>query len=235
MRGRLWPRGRTLRGYRHTARLSLSLLLLVLHACLARPAHAQPSGTSGESWVRRLASSHYQRALELEGRGEIAQALREYSETIALDATLGDAYLRLAALRERMGDAREAELVYSEAIRLGDSRAQALLQRSRLRRAAGRSEEAVRDLEAAVELEPNREALQELARHYIEAHAWAAALATFRRIASNAQANGEATAFENARLEIRALRVLAAETDPSTAPVKAHDWVGRSLAHITRR
>jgi len=193
-----------------------------------------PTG-SAQSWSRRLADSHYQRGLALEQRGDIAQALREYTETITIDSTLGDAYLRLAALRERMGDAREAALIYSEAIRLGDSRAQALVQRSHLHRAAGRSREAVSDLEAAVELEPNPDALQELAQHYIEAHAWAAALATFRRIASSAQANGESAAAERARLEVRALRVLAAETDPCTEPVEKHDWVGRSLARIARR
>ncbi len=134
-----------------------------------------------------------------------------------------------------MGDSREAELIYSEAIRLGDSRAQALVQRSHLHRAAGRSEQAISDLEAAVELEPNREALRELAQHYVEAHAWAAALATFRRIASSAQASGDSAAADSARLEVRALRVLAAETDPTTAIVYKHDWVGRSLAHIARR
>lgn len=237
----MWSPGRTLRGYPHTTRLALTVLLLTLVAGLARPAQAQvPTGptarpASSAGWTRRLASSHYQRATELERRGDIAQALREYSETIAIDSTLGDAYLRLGALRERMGDAREAELIYSEGIRLGDSRAQALVQRSHLHRAAGRSRQAVNDLEAAVELEPNREALQELAQHYVEAHAWAAALATYRRIASSAQANGESAAAENARLEIHALRVLAAEIDPISAPVKKHDWVGRSLAHIARR
>ncbi|HEY3256420.1 MAG TPA: hypothetical protein VGJ91_20815 [Polyangiaceae bacterium] len=208
-------------------------LALPARAQVTDPSVARPA--SRESWSRRLASSHYERATELERRGDIAQALREYSETIAIDSTLGDAYLRLGALRERMGDAREAELIYSEAIRLGDARAQALVQRSHLHRAAGHTQKAVSDLEAAVELEPNREALQELAQHYVEAHAWAAALASFRRIASSAQANGDSAAAETAQLEVRALRVLAAEADPSTQPVKKHDWVGRSLAHIARR
>jgi len=111
----MWPAGRTLRGYRHTARLALSTLFFVCAASLARPAHAQVSSANGESWSRRLANSHYQRATELERRGDIALALHEYSETIAIDSTLGDAYLRLGALRERMGDAREAELVYDAA------------------------------------------------------------------------------------------------------------------------
>ena len=231
----MWPARRTLRGYRHTAKLSLAALVLSLLGAFARPAHAQVFAANSESWSRRLANSHYQRALSLEQRGDIAQALREYSETIAIDSTLGDAYLRLGALRERMGDAREAELIYSEAIRLGDSRAQALVQRSHLHREAGRSKQAVSDLEAAVELEPNREALQELAQHYVEAHAWVAALAAFRRIQSSAQASGESAIAEHARLEVRALRVLAAELDPSSEQFKRHDWVGRSLSQIARR
>jgi hypothetical protein len=69
----------------------------------------------------------------------------------------------------------------------------------------------------------------------VEAHAWAAALATFRRIASSAQASGDSAAEGSARLEVRALRVLAAEADPSSAPVRRHDWVGRSLSRIARR
>jgi len=104
-----------------------------------------------------------------------------------------------------------------------------------LHRAAGRSKQALSDLESAVELEPNREALLELAQHYVEAHAWVAALATFRRIASSAQASGESAVAESARLEVRALRVLAAESDASEEPSKRHDWVGRSLARIARR
>jgi len=235
IRGRMWPARPALRGYPPTARLALFALGLLLVACLTRSAAAQSPASSGESWTRRLANTHYQRGLELERRDDIAQALREYSETIAIDSTLGDAYLRLGILRERMGDAREAELIYSEAIRLGDSRAQALVQRSHLYRAAGRSALAIRDLEAAVELEPNRDALRELVQHYAEAHAWAAALAAVRRIASSAEASGDSVAAENARLEVRALRVLAAETGISTGPFKKHDWVGRSLARIARR
>ncbi len=231
----MWVPRRTLRGCLHTALRALPALSFAVLSGLARPAGAQAPAASGQGWSRRLAESHYQRALELERRGDIAQALREYSETIAIDTTLGGAYLHLGALRERMGDTREAELIYSEAIRLGDARAEALVQRSHLHRAAGQSERAIADLEAAVELEAQPEALAELARHYVEAHAWAAALATFRRIASRAQASGDSAAEGTARLEVRALRVLAAETDPSIGSVKKHDWVGRSLSRIARR
>ena len=189
---------------------------------------------SAEGWSRRLARSHFERAVAHEHRGDIAQALREYTETIAIDSTLGEAYSRLGALRERLGDQREAELVYSEAVRLGDTRARALLDRSHLYRSAGQRDLAVRDLEASVELDASGPALEELAQHYVEAQAWSAALATFRRIANVALQQGDSAALETARLEVRALRVLAAETDPSTQRAKKHDWVGRALISIAR-
>jgi hypothetical protein len=199
------------------------------------PTPTQPPESGNGGWSRRLALTHFERAAGLERQGDIAAALSEYTASLAVDSTLGEAYLRLGALRERMGDAREAELVYSEAVRLSDSRARALVQRSHLYRAAGRSELALRDLEAAVGLEDNREALAELARHYVEAHAFSAALFTFRRILANAEQSGDSSALENARLEVRALRVLAAEADPTTEPAKKHDWVGRSLVSIASR
>jgi hypothetical protein len=199
------------------------------------PAALSTSASAGGSWSRNLALTHFERAEELERRGEVAQALSEYTESLAIDSTFGAAYLRLGSLRERMGDAREAELVYSEAVRLGDTRARALLLRSHLYRAAGQGALALRDLEAAVQLEADRPALEELARHYVEAHAFSAALFTFRRILASAQQSGDSKALESARLEVRALRVLAAEADPTTEATKKHDWVGRSLVSIASR
>jgi tetratricopeptide (TPR) repeat protein len=201
----------------------------------ATPTAASGPAPAGGGWTRNLALSHFERALRLEQRGDLAQALSEYTQSLAIDSTLGEAYLRLGALRERMGDAREAALVYSEAVRLGDTRARALVQRSRLFRAAGRGAEALRDLEAAVALEPNREALSELANDYVELHAFAAALFTVRRLLASAQVSGDNAAEQSARLEVRALRVLAAETDPTAERAPKHDWVGRSLASIARR
>jgi tetratricopeptide (TPR) repeat protein len=192
----------------------------------------QAGSASAEGWSRRLARSHLERGLTLEQQDDLAGALREYSQCVAIDSTLGAAYLRLGDLRERMGDAREAELVYSEAVRLGDSRAEALLQRSRLHRAAGRPTQALSDLEASVELDPNREALSELARDYVELHAFSAALFTVRRIVALARREGDRDALQAGQLELRALSVLAAETDPTNAHGPKHDWVGRSLSSI---
>ena len=235
----MWAGGRARRGCLHTARALLVALALVGRTTRAA-ADPDSSVTSaapraGASFSRRLAQRHFERAAELEHRGDIAQALSEYSQSLAIDSTLGDAYLGLGALRERMGDVREADLVYSEAVRLGDTRAKALLFRSHLRRAAGDSPRALSDLQAAIELEPNQAALAELAHYYVEAHAWSAALSTFRRIAASAERTFDSAGVDAARLEIRALRVLAAETDPCTQGKKKHDWVGRALASMARR
>jgi tetratricopeptide (TPR) repeat protein len=186
-------------------------------------------------FTRRLAQSHFERAAAYESRGDIAQALREYTETISIDSTLGEAYLRLGALRERMGEPHEADLVYSVAVQLADTRSQALLQRSHLRRATGLGAQALSDLESAAQLDPNRSVLEELARDYVELHAWPAALAVFRRIAANANESADPATLGTARLEVRALRVLAAETDPTQEPAQKHDWVSRALRSIARR
>ena len=195
---------------------------------------AQTPAAAQTGFTRRLAQSHFERAALYESRGDIAQALREYSETISIDSTC-DAYLRLGMLRERMGDAREADLVYSVAVQLTDTRSKALLQRSHLRRAAGLNAQALSDLESAAELDSSRGVLEGLARDYVELHAWSAALAVFRRIAANASQSTDATALETAHLEIRALRVLAAETDATQEKPQKHDWIGRALRSIARR
>jgi hypothetical protein len=151
-----------------------------------------PDGASASTpqagFTRRLAVSHLERAKVLEARGDIPQALREYTESIAVDSTLGDAYLRLGALRARMGEPREAELVFSAALALPEARAKAFLERSHLRRNAGSNALALSDLESAVELDDDRTLLVELAQDYVELHAWSAALAVFRRVVASAAA-----------------------------------------------
>jgi len=186
-------------------------------------------------FTRRLAQSHFERAAALEERGDLAQALTEYTQAVSVDLTFGEAYLRLAALRERMGDPREADRVYSVAAELTDTRAHALVLRSHLRRSVGLEAEALRDLEVASELDDSPALLAELARDYVELHAWSAALSVYRRIAARAAEQQDAPALETARLEVRALRVLAAETDPSLERCAKHDWVGAALRSIAGR
>lgn len=202
----------------------------------APPSRPPASNEPPVGFTRRLAQNHFERALVLEERGDVAQALSEYSRAIEIDSTWGDAYLRLGALRERMGDPREADLVYSIAVRLTDTRVRALVQRSHLRRNAGLGADALHDLEAAIAIaDDDRSLLAELAQDYVERHAWSAALAVFRRIASLANESGETEALTHAKLEVRALRVLAAETDATREHGAKHDWVQSALASIARR
>ncbi len=210
----------------------------IVPAPVSAPVSAPPSanGEPPVGFSRRLAQSHLERAEVLEERGDITQALSEYSRTIEIDSTLGDAYLRLGALRERMGDPREADLVYTVAARMNDTRARALVQRSHLRRHAGLGADALRDLEAAVAIDnDNRALLAELAQDYVELHAWSAALALFRRVVALASQSGETETLSTAKLEVQALRVLAAETDPTRERGAKHDWVQSALASIARR
>ena len=199
----------------------------------AAPVPRTPSPSEG--FVRRLARAHLERGQELDQRGDITQALREYSVSLALDPSFGDAYLALGGLRARMGDVREAELVYGLATTLSDVRPRALLARARLRRETHELEGAQRDLEGAVEGNAEREALEELARSYVEQHAWCAALGVYRRIAATTLTENDAAAHKTALLEVQALRVLAAETDSTREPRPRHDWLGRALAHIAQR
>jgi len=194
---------------------------------------AKPSAPEG--FVRRLARAHLQRGLELDRRGDIPQALTEYNASLSLDPSFPEAYLALGGLRARMGDLREAELVYSKATAVSEARPSALLARARLRRQSGLREQAQRDLEGAVESNPERAALEELARSYVEGHAWCAALGVYRRIAAATAIDHDNAAHEAAAVEVQALRVLAAETDPTREPVARHDWIGRAFRSIAER
>src|SRR5450432_3757464 len=111
----MWAAGRALRGFSTTARAAGATRLVTVGvaavAWLGQPslARAQSPGpeqrvaspvaatsaANTKGWSRRLARSHFERALALEQRGDIADALREYTLCIAIDSTLGDAYLRL--------------------------------------------------------------------------------------------------------------------------------------------
>ncbi|HEY4107158.1 MAG TPA: hypothetical protein VGM44_24835, partial [Polyangiaceae bacterium] len=55
------------------------------------PPSDMPLATSPAGFTRRLALTHLERAEQLEGRGDVAQALREYTECLAIDSTLGEA------------------------------------------------------------------------------------------------------------------------------------------------
>jgi len=186
-----------------------------------------------ESWARSSARERVRRALELSQRGDAARALVELTEALRADPSFGEAYLALGSLRERMGDVREAERVYDRAVRLPDVSAEALAGRSRARRAAGREEEAFRDLEASVALRPTPGTLRALADWYVAKKAWPAALVAWRRVLSLVEGR-DGAARDEARLRVRALTLLAAESDPVSSGNDG-GWVRSALAHMAVR
>src|SRR5690606_24277003 len=107
--------------------------------------------------------------------------------------------------------------------------------RAWMRRRQGLTEAALSDLSAAVSLEPeNVASIRQLGDWYIEARAWAAALAQYRalwRVLSDASTGEELT---EVRLRMQALSLMAAETDPVSSGAHADDWVRRSIALLAR-
>jgi tetratricopeptide (TPR) repeat protein len=191
----------------------------------------------GESWATARAREYVRTAERHERRGDAAYAILAYSEAIGIDGTFGPAYLGLARLREAIGDVSEAERLYAGATRLESVAAEALARRARMRKRLGREQEAFADLEAATRLEPHaRERLRELAGWYAERRVWPAALSVWRRLLTEAARIGDENELAQARVQVRALSLLAADADPVRAGAQDHpSWVRRSIANIARR
>jgi tetratricopeptide (TPR) repeat protein len=158
----------------------------------------------------------------------------DYNDAVRMDPSFGAAYIGLGSVRELLRDWQEADRVYSIAARLPDSKAEALARRSNVRRALGRDKDAFLDLEAAVSESPNRRWLRILGDWYVERRAWLAALTVWRRFLAEAEREGSSDRDE-ARLRVRALAVLAGETDPVLSGSDHPSWIRRSLAHIAAR
>jgi tetratricopeptide (TPR) repeat protein len=161
-------------------------------------------------------------------------ALRRYTEALALDPTLGDAYLGLGELRARRGDAREAERVYSVALEHVPSLTVALAGRARARWALGLRDEAEQDLWTYAAHTGETAPLKELAGWYGEDGKAPAQLATWRRIVNLAERAGDATLVREAKLNVRALQILIGPADPVVAPTDEGE-VRRALARVARR
>jgi tetratricopeptide (TPR) repeat protein len=199
-----------------------------------KPARKPTSPPTNESWARRAARLGVERAERRLRQGDTALAVREYTEALRMDPSFGAAYLGLGSVRELLRDWREADRVYSAATRFPDSKAEALARRSAVRRALGRDDEAFSDLESAVSETPQRRWLRTLGDWYVERRAWPAALNAWRRLLALAEREGSSDRDE-ARLRVRALSVLAAESDPVLYGEDHPSWVRRSLAAIARR
>jgi tetratricopeptide (TPR) repeat protein len=236
MPARLWPGGRAGRGSGSTLAATATLLAALLATATAE---SEPMGFAPRARPvtssRSLAEDELRRARNLEARGDVALALRAYTEALRIDSGLGEGYLGLARLRRGLGDLREAEMLYTRAVSVAEVRGRALFGRALIRRNDGRRHEAMLDLEQSVALEPDPTALATLAGWYVEGDNWPAALAAWRRLGQLRLEAGDSAGLREARISIAALSVLAAEADAVTAVPEEAGWARRALARIARR
>jgi tetratricopeptide (TPR) repeat protein len=201
---------------------ALALMWLIARPCLALPSALE---------LVREAQAH-------EAAHEDDVALRRYSEALAIDPTLGEAYLGLGALRLRMGDARESERVFDTALSRVPSLLRAWLGRGHARYALGARHEAEADLETYVDRTANEtdpEALRELGRWYESEGRPLAQLSVWRRLLSLAERSGDARLTKEARLTVRALEAIVSPADPVREPPGAATPLRRGMARAERR
>lgn len=196
-------------------------------------AHAVPRGV--RHWSAEAAERLVERARLHEARQQSERALVAYTEALQMDTTYAPAWLGLGRLRARRGDLAEADRVLSQAARLPEIAADALTERARVRRRLGQLADAQHDLESALTIEPTLERARELSSWYVERRAWLPALQLWRRLDAELEQRGASDDRDEARLHIRALMVLADDTDPVASGAEASDWVRRSLARIAHR
>jgi tetratricopeptide (TPR) repeat protein len=201
---------------------------LVLFASLASTVLAgSASASSAADELVREARVH-----EAAHKDELA--LRRYSEALALDPTLEEAYMGLGELRARRGDAREAERVYSVALEHIPTLRIALAGRARARWALGLHDDAQSDMFTYATQAGDTRALKELAGWYGEDGKAPAQLATWRRILSTAERAGDEKLLREAKVTVRALQIMVGPADPVSAPVDEGE-VRRGVARVARR
>lgn len=203
----------------------------------ASSTNVEPALARASSWATERALALTAKAERYARRGDVALALAAYNDAIRTDATFGPAYLGLARVRESLSDFAEAERLYLMAAELPDSAPEARARRAALLKRNGREAEAMRELEESVRLDPSARAhMRELTAWYVQQRAWAAALAASRRLLAELEHSEAATdEIAAARVQVRALTVLAADLDPVQSAVKHPSWVRRSLASVARR
>lgn len=161
-------------------------------------------------------------------------AVRRYSEAIKLDATDGDAYLGLGALRLRLGDAREAERVYVVALRNVPSLQKARAGVARAHRAMGLRDQAAEEMLDYATQTDDVAALRELAGWHQQDDRTPSLLATWRTVLAIALRRDDASLAREARTMVRALQILVAPADPATSPVDPNA-TRAAIAHIAKR
>lgn len=212
---------------------------LLLPIAAASSAMAQPelpgSAPPAAASTHATAAELTRQGVEHVKMGDDLVAIRRFAEAIALDPGFGPAYLELAAARERAGDYGEAERTYDIAMARIPQYLAALRARAALYRRLGRPDKELTDLETAARLSEEPDVLSDLAQRYIEARAWPAALAVWRRSRVHAEMMGDEQAARAASIHVRALSILAGELDPVAFGATSRDWVRRAEASVARR
>jgi tetratricopeptide (TPR) repeat protein len=188
------------------------------------------NATAGASAAELVREAH-----EHEAAHDEQVALRRYADALALDPTLGDAYLGMAALRLKLGDPREAERVYSVALAHVPSLTEAFAGRAEARRAQGQRATADADLESYLRAkETDLQALRRLATWYGEDGFVPAQLAAWRRIRAGALDKRDEGLTREATTMVKALALVVGSADPVTKP-EGGDPTRRGLALMAKR
>lgn len=176
------------------------------------------------------------RARRLAANGNVLSALSAYSQAVSLYPRCGVATLEFARLRANLGDYAEAERLFDRAVHLRAHAPEAFKARAVMRRRQGQRAAALSDLRSAVAMRPDDiENVRLLADWFIEERVWPAALAQCRalvRLLTETERNAE---LEQAELRVRALAIMAAETDPVSEGARSESWVRRSLSKLAHR
>lgn len=208
-------------------------LFLLLWAGLSLAPTALYAQSNRENWATESARHYMELAQSQRQKGQLATAVKSCMRAVQMDSTFGPAYLELGALREALGDDREALATYTLATRIKRARASAFFRRALLNRRLGRNAQAMQDLQAAVRHEPSAlEWRTRLAEWYVQARAWPAALAVWRKLLASYESGAQRA---RAKVQVRALRLLCAEADPIAQQADRNHWVARSLARIEER
>jgi len=197
-----------------------------------RPAAWQPTPVENDCGGADLLLG---RARRFSARGDVLSALRTYSEAVALYPRCGRATLELASLRANLGDYSEAERLFDRAVHLREHAPAAFKARAIMRRKQGQRAAALSDLGAAVAMRPNDiDSVRLLADWFIEERVWPAALAQCRALVRLLDESERDAELAQAELKVRALAIMAAETDPVADGARSENWVRRSLSKLAR-
>ena len=194
------------------------------------------ASAQGEPLVTVQARSLVAQGESEERAGRPERATQFYVDALALDPTMGRAYLLLGQRREREGDTREAERVFTAGTEHVPGFAEVVAARGRLLWRTGRRNEGLADLATAASMSPGEAPLwEELAGWSVEQGRFVQALTLYRRFRRIVEASGDAAATARARLQIKALSALSAEGDLLRASHPAAGSTRRAIEAIARR